>query len=324
MIRILARRLATGIATLLVVTLLVFLLIQLSAGSPLGAAEDAAGFDRWTPEMQAQLERLYRLDQPIYRQYLLWLGDAIRGDLGRSTYDRRPVSQKIAERAGITIALNALALALTVLIAVPLGTAAAVRPNSLLDRASAITTYLLYSLPLFWAALLLQVVFSVELRWLPSYGLRSLDHALRSPAGRGLDLAAHLILPVLCLTYGGLAYVSRFVRATLLDQSGEGHRAARARGLSEWAVVYRHGFRQAAIPMLTLAGFLLPGVVGGSVIVETIFALPGLGELFVLAVFQRDLPVLMGLTLLSGAATLAGIVLADASYAIADPRVRRA
>jgi peptide/nickel transport system permease protein len=144
------------------------------------------------------------------------------------------------------------------------------------------------------------------------------------PLQKTADRFGHLILPVLCLGYGGVAYLSRFVRATLLDSSSnESAVAARAKGLSAIAVLFRHGFRLAAVPMLTLAGFLLPALVGGSVIVETVFSIPGLGRLFVDAAFQRDLPVLLGLTLLSGAATLAGILLADLTYVVADPRVRR-
>ncbi len=136
---------------------------------------------------------------------------------------------------------------------------------------------------------------------------------------------AHLLLPAVCLAYPGIAFVSRFVRGTLVDSRlVEAARAARARGLSERGVLVRHGFRQASVPLLTLAGFLLPGLVGGSVIIETIFAIPGLGRLFVEAMFERDVPVIMGLTLLSGAATLLGIFLADIAYAVADPRVRRA
>jgi peptide/nickel transport system permease protein len=143
-------------------------------------------------------------------------------------------------------------------------------------------------------------------------------------AARLADRAAHAVLPVLCLAYGGLAYLSRFVRATLIDNSaGEGARSARARGLSELSVLVRHGFRQAAVPMLTLTGFLLPALFGGSVIVETIFSIPGLGGLFVDAMLSRDLPVLMGLTLLTGTATLCGVIFADLAYAVADPRVRR-
>jgi peptide/nickel transport system permease protein len=278
---------------------------------------------RLTPEARRELEHLYHLDQPLHRQYLLWLSDALRGDLGRSFHDRKPVLQKIGERLGITLTLNALALGAMILISVPLGAAAALQPGSRWDRYTAVGSYLLYALPVFWAGLLLQILFSVRLGWLPLYGLASTD-AGPGWAALALDRAAHLVLPVLCLSYGGVAYLSRFVRATLLDNAAvEGSRAARARGLSSWAVICRHGFRQAAVPLLTLAGFLLPALVGGSVIVETIFAIPGLGRLFVDATFQRDLPVLMGLTLLSGTATLAGVVLADLAYAWVDPRVRR-
>jgi peptide/nickel transport system permease protein len=325
LIRLLARRLLTGLATLALVTVLVFLLIQFSAGGPIGGAAESEGLHRLTPEMQHELEKIYHLDQPLHRQFWLWLSDAARGDFGRSFHDRRPVSEKILERAGATLTLNIFALTLTVLLSVVIGTTAAFRPGSAWDRGSALGTYLLYALPVFWVGLLLQMGFSLRLGWLPAYGMASDNHALLSPIGSLFDRITHLVLPVICLSYGSLAYLSRFVRATLLENTGsEGTRAARARGLSEWTVLYRHGFRQAAIPMLTLAGFLLPGLVGGSVIVETIFAIPGLGQLFVNSVFQRDLPVLMGLTLVTGGATLAGIVLADVAYAIVDPRVRRA
>ena len=239
-----------------------------------------------------------------------WVSDLLRGDLGRSFHDRRPVAQKISERIGITLTLNALALAATLLIAVPLGTAAALRPGSAWDRIGAGGTYLLYAVPLFWAGLLLQIFFSVRLGWFPLAGVRSPDAESLSGLSALADRAAHLVLPVVCLGYSGLAYVSRFVRATLIEnEAGESWRAARARGLSLFGVLYRHGFRQAGVPLLTLAGFLLPALVGGSVIVEMVFAVPGVGRLFVDAVFQRDVPVVMGLTLLSGAATLVGIVL---------------
>jgi peptide/nickel transport system permease protein len=324
MLRILGRRVASGALTLLLVTSLVFLLIHLAPGDPLVGVEESEGMHRMSPEAISRLKEIYRLDQPLHRQYLLWLGDLLRGDLGRSLHDRRPVSEKIGERLGITVTLNLLSLGLMILLAVPLGAAAALRPDSRLDRWSGTGTYLLYALPVFWAGLLLQIVFAVRLGWLPLSGITSQNYETLGWLGRLGDRAAHLALPVLCLTYGGLAYLSRFVRATLLENTaGEGWRAARARGLTEWLVLCRHGFRQAALPMLTLAGFLLPALFGGSVIVEAIFTVPGLGKLLVDAAYQRDVPVLMGLTLLSGAATLAGIVLADLAYALADPRVRR-
>jgi len=324
LVRTLSRRLATGLLTLFVVTLLVFLLIRLSAGDPLSEGMEAEGLRTLTPETRRELERLYHLDQPLHRQYLLWLADAVRGDLGRSFHDHQPVAEKIGQRLGITLLLNGVALVVMVTLAVPLGAAAALRPHSGWDRATAIGTYVLYAMPVFWAGLLLQILFSVRLGWLPLYGLLSPGHEYLGPAAALGDRALHLVLPVLCLSYGGLAYLSRFVRAALLDNAAaEAARAARARGLPAWAVLCRHGFRQAAVPMLTLAGFLLPALVSGSVIVESIFAIPGLGRLFVDATLQRDLPVLMGLTLLSGTATLAGIVAADLAYAWVDPRVRR-
>jgi len=322
--RALAGRLVTAALTLFLVTLLVFTLIQLAPGSPLAESGDTAGLQRLTPEAIAELERIYRLDQPLHRQYLLWLGDLLRGDLGRSFHDKQPVAAKIGNRLGITVTLNLLALAVMVLTAVPLGALSAWKPGAFVDRFGAIGTYALYSLPVFWAALLLQILFAVRLNWLPLAGLHSTGAEDWGTLRVLYDRALHLVLPVACLSYGGLAYLSRFVRATLLESSsGESVLAARARGLSSLAVLWRHGFRQAAVPMLTLAGFLLPTLVGGSVIVETVFSIPGLGRLFVEAAFQRDVPVLLGLTLLSGTATLAGIVAADLAYALADPRIRR-
>lgn len=324
MLRALARRLVTGALTLFLVTGLVFALIQLAPGSPLAEGAEASGLRRPAPEVVEQLERIYHLDQPAQRRYLLWLGDLARGDLGRSFHDKRPVARKIGERLGITVTLNALALAVMILTAVPLGAAAAWKRGSRIDRYAGILTYVLYALPVFWAGLLLQILLAVRLDWLPIAGLASDGIETLGPLRALADRALHLVLPVVCLSYGGLAFLSRFVRATLLENAGgETALAARARGLSPLAVLFRHGFRQAAVPMLTLAGFLLPALFGGSVIVETVFSIPGLGRLFIEAAFQRDLPVLLGLTLLSGTATLAGIIAADLAYAVADPRIRR-
>jgi peptide/nickel transport system permease protein len=272
-----------------------------------------------------ELERLYHLDKPLHEQYVLWLARVVQGDLGRSYRDRRPVAEKIRERLGISATLNGLALLCMVSLAVPLGALSAWKPGSRLDRYSSWVTYGAYAVPVFWAALLLQILFAVRLGWLPLAGLDSDGWETMALWRRLADRLWHLILPVACLSLGGLAYLSRFVRATLLENTAtETALAARARGLSSFAVMLRHGFRQAAIPMLTLAGLLLPALVSGSVIVENIFAIPGLGRLFVEAAFERDVPVLLALTLLSGAATLLGILAADLTYAVADPRIRRA
>jgi len=320
-----ARRIGTGAGTLLLVTWVVFALCLLVPGDAVSVegGADALG-RRLPPERVAELRALYHLDESLPRQYGLWLRDVARGNLGRSFYDRRPVVEKLSERLGITLTLNLLSLALAVVLAVPLGAAAAWRPGSHVDRVAGVVTYALYAVPVFWAGLLLQLAFAARLDWLPLFGLQS-PGARHLGALHGLvDQAAHLVLPVVCLSYGGLAYLSRFVRATLVESlHGDAVRAARARGLPVRRVLFCHAFRQAAVPMLTLAGFLIPGLLGGSVIVETVFALPGLGTLFVDAVFQRDVPVIMGMTLLSAAATLAGIVVADLAYAVFDPRIRR-
>ena len=324
MLRLVLHRVGTAALTLLLVTLLVFILVQLAPGSPLAERLDAEGFQRLTPAERAEVERLYHLDRPFPERYALWITDLARGDLGRSFHDRRPVAEKIGERLSVSVALNLVSLIVMVGLAIPIGAAGAFRPGSAADRFGAAGTYVLYAVPVFWAGLLLQIVFSVRLGWLPLAGWTGEGHETLGLLGRVADRARHLVLPVICLSYGGLAYLSRFVRAALLENSrGEAALAARARGLTGLAVLYRHGFRLAAVPMLTLAGFLLPALVGGSVIVETVFSIPGLGRLFIDAAFQRDTPVLMGLTLLSGVATLTGILLADLAYAFADPRIRR-
>jgi peptide/nickel transport system permease protein len=318
------RRTGQAVLTLLLVLVVVFVLTHLAPGDPLAGSADTESFHRLPPEREREIRELYHLDQPFHRQCLLWFNDLAHGDLGRSFHDRVPVRDKIMQRLPITFGLNLFALVFMVVLAVPLGALAAWRPGTALDRWAGASTYGLYAIPVFWAGLLLQILFAVRLGWLPLYGIAAPDAQQYSWWLRMADRAAHLVLPVTCLGYGGLAYLSRFVRANLLEGAqAEVKRAARARGMSEWSVVVRHGFRQAAVPMLTLAGFIFPTLVGGSVIVEEIFAIPGLGRLFVNAVFQRDIPVIMGLTLLSGTATLAGILLADLGYLILDPRVRR-
>jgi len=311
-LRKIAYRFGTAALTLIGVTALMFVLIQLAPGSPIADAED--GLTPLTESERIALERMWRLDQPLPTQYLGWLGDLARGDLGNSIRDRRPVSERIGERLPLTLILNGSALLVLLLVAVPLGAAAALQPNSRLDRWSATWSYTLYAIPVFWAALMLQRLFAVRLGWLPLSGTGS----------DGLPLIQHLVLPVSCLSYGGVAYVSRFVRANLIESTPpEALRSARARGMTQLSILYRHGFRLAAVPLLTLAGFLIPAMIAGSVVVESVFQLPGLGTLFLDAAYQRDLPVLLAMTLLSGAATLAGIAFSDIAYSLFDPRVRR-
>ncbi len=325
MIPLVARRIATGVVTLLLVTWIVFALVQAAPGDPLpGDGSEEVAAQRLNATQIAELRAQYHWDDPLHRRYARWLADVVRGDLGRSFNDQRPVIRKIAERIGTTLALNVIAFAVMIAVAVPMGCAAAARPGSRWDRWTGVASYALHSVPIFWAALVLQIVFAVRLEWLPLYGPDSDGARSWGALARTLDRAAHLVLPVTCLSYGGIAYISRFVRANLLESAfGDAARAARARGVAPARLLLVHGFRSAAVPMLTLAGFFLPALLGGSVIVETVFGVPGAGLLFTDAVGQRDLPVILGLTLVTGTATLLGILAADVAYTVLDPRTSR-
>jgi peptide/nickel transport system permease protein len=320
-IRYIGRRLALAIPTLAGIVVLVFLLLHLAPGSPASAAGSAESGRRVSAAAREEMRRLYGLDRPLPERFARWIGRVVRLDLGESFVDHRPVSERIREGLPATLALNGLALFFTLAIAVPVGVAAGGRPEGLFDRASAIALFALYSMPVFWAALLLQTLLSVELGWLPLYGISS------DPAPAGLagivDRLAHLALPVTCLTYGSLAFFARLVRAGVLEaRSQDFVTAALARGVSRRAALWRHAFRNALLPLITLLGLLLPGLLSGSVIVERIFAWPGLGRLYFDSILSRDYPVVLGLSLVGAVATLLATLAADVAYALADPRVR--
>ncbi|HEX9690124.1 MAG TPA: ABC transporter permease [Thermoanaerobaculia bacterium] len=321
MIRYIGRRLALAIPTLAGIVVLVFLLLHLAPGSPASAAGSAESGRRVSAAAREEMRRLYGLDRPLPERFAQWISRVVRLDLGESFVDHRPVSERIREGLPATLALNGLALFFTLAIAVPVGVAAGGRPEGLFDRASAIALFALYSMPVFWAALLLQTLLSVELGWLPLYGISS------DPAPAGLagivDRLAHLALPVTCLTYGSLAFFARLVRAGVLEaRSQDFVTAALARGVSRRAALWRHAFRNALLPLITLLGLLLPGLLSGSVIVERIFAWPGLGRLYFDSILSRDYPVVLGLSLVGAVATLLATLAADVAYALADPRVR--
>ena len=320
MTRYVARRLLLAVPTLAGIVVLVFLLLHLAPGSPMSALGAESG-RRVSQKAAAEMRAMYGLDKPLPERFARWISRVARLDFGESFVDRRPVLVRIGEALPYTLVLNGIALLLTLAISVPLGVAAGGRPEGPLDRASGAVLFALYSLPAFWAALLLQTLFSVKLQWLPLYGVAS-DPPYPG-AGGLLDRASHLVLPAACLTYGSLAFFARLIRASVAEtRSADYVLAARARGLSRRQALWKHAFRNALLPLVTLLGLVLPGLLSGSVIIERIFAWPGLGRLYFDSILARDYPVVLALSLLGAVATLLLTLAADVAAAAVDPRVR--
>lgn len=318
----LIRRLLISVPLLFGILLLSFVMLKLAPGEPTILQQDlqarASGAQRET------LRQLYGLDKPIYVQFGRWIWRAVRLDFGRSySPDGRPVIDKIKERIPVTLGLNLLELIIIFAAAVPLGILSATRQYSFFDKSMTLFVFVGFATPDFWLALLVMILFGVQLGWLPMSGLRSLNYEYLSFGAQIWDRLSHLILPVLVAAFGGLAYLSRLMRGSLLEVIRQDYiRTARAKGLSEHDVIYRHAVRNAVIPVVTLLGLMVPGLLGGSVFIETVFAIPGMGQLFVQSAFSRDEPVLMALIVIGASLSLLGNVLADVSYGLVDPRIR--
>jgi peptide/nickel transport system permease protein len=318
------RRLIQFVPTFLGVTLLTFGLLMLAPGEQ---ADMAGGTVRSVAAQESleQWRHLRGMDDPMLAQYGRWLWSLVRLDFGRSLYNERPVFELIMEALPRTMLLTVLALLLTYAIAVPLGIHSAVRRGSRSDRIVSGSLFLLYSLPSFWVAFILIFLLGGVgfLDLFPITGLRS-DHMEEAGlVARTLDLGWHLVLPVLCLTYPSLARTSRFQRSAMLDIVRQDFiRTARAKGLSERAVIFKHALKSSLLPVLTLMSMDLPWIVGGSVVIERIFTIHGMGMLTFLAIERRDYPVIMGVTTLVAILTMLAVLLADIAYAWADPRIR--
>ncbi len=316
------RRLLYLVPTLIGITIVTFLVINLAPGDPVELINRGEMDARISPQSYQNMLHLYGLDDPIHVRYVTWIKRLATLDFGTSFLDHRPVRDKIMERLPATLILNITSLIAALLLAVPLGLYAAARQNSRFDKVGGTTLYFLYSLPEFWVALLLIMFFGVKLRLLPFHGMESMDARELGLLAYGWDRVLHMILPTICLTYGSLAYLSRFVRGSSLEVIRQDYiRTARAKGLDERSVVYRHVFRNTMIPLLTLLGLLLPTLISGSIILESIFSWPGVGDLFFTSVRARDYPVVMGLSFITAILVLLSTLLADLLYAWADPRV---
>jgi peptide/nickel transport system permease protein len=278
---------------------------------------------RVSAQAKENLRKLYGLDRPLYVQYTQWVKRVVSMDFGTSFVDGQKVVQKIMERMPITIVINLLSLILIFMIALPIGVYSATHPYSGFDKAATVFVFLGFATPTFWLALMMMILFGVVLGWLPISGYQSLDISGMSFSERLWDWTNHLLLPVFISAFGGLAGFSRYARAEMLEVIQQDYiRTARAKGLSESVVVYKHALRNALIPIITILGLSVPGLIGGSVIFETIFAIDGMGRLFYQSVLARDYPTIMGVTVLGTILTLVGNLLADISYAFANPTVR--
>jgi peptide/nickel transport system permease protein len=304
------------------------MVIQLAPGSPaamkLRMGEQGMVGDEVTLQIVEQTKKLYGLDKPIWTRYGIWLKRVVTFDFGNSYKDHRPVLDKLAERLPVTVELNLISIFLIYLIAIPIGVFSAVKQGTVGDRMTTIVLFILYSLPSFWVATLLIMFLGGGdfLDWFPVYGISSTGMESQPILARLFDHLWHLVLPVFCLTYAGFAALSRYQRASMLEVIRQDYiRTARAKGLPEKLVVFKHAMRNSLIPIITIMGSLLPGMFGGSVIIESIFSIPGMGQLGFEAVLSRDYPVVLAIATISAFLTLFGILVSDLLYVWADPRI---
>ena len=304
------------------ITIISFGMMHIAPGEPVVVGQE------FNPKVSAQdIERLrayYGLDKPLHEQYFSWLKRLVVLDFGKSfSADGRNVMDKIAERMPVTLWINILAMLLIIVIAIPIGIISAVKRDSWLDKTLTVFVFIGFAIPSFWLGLLLMISLSVNMNILPGSGLHDYNWQQMSFWEQQIDLLKHLILPIFVSAIGGLAGMSRFMRSGMLEViSSDYITTARAMGVPENSIRYRLALKNALLPIITLLGLSIPGLIGGSVIVEQLFSLPGMGLLFFEAVMSRDYPLVMGITVIGAVLTLLGNLIADLAYAWADPRIR--
>ncbi|MDQ2653938.1 MAG: ABC transporter permease [Chloroflexota bacterium] len=322
MIAYIARRLLQMIPLILGVTFLSFAIINLMPGSPVMRLRDNP---KIRPEAALLLEKQLGLDQPWPVRYVHWLGDLAHGNLGVSLYNQLPVADRIWAAIPNTLLLAVTSLVIALAIAVPMGIYSAVRHGTTFDRVSSVTSVALYSMPDFWLALLLVILFALKFK---EWGFPALPVGGMTDARSGgdfLDRVKHLILPVAALSLVQIGSWAAFFRSSMLETlSQEYIRTARSKGLPERTIMYLHAFKNAFLPLITIVGLALPGLLGGALFIETIFAWPGMGRLTYEAVGRRDYTMIMATTLMFSVLTMLSNLIADVLYATLDPRIRLA
>ena len=325
MIAYLIKRILGAIPLLLGILTIIFFIIHIAPGDP-----TARFFNpNVSPEVIAQMRRNLGLDQPIHIQYFKWLGAFLQGDFGYSFGQMRPISEILPETLWNTIQLTGIALVVIFIVGMLVGIVQAVRQYSATDNIATVLALFFYSMPSFWFALMLLLVFSLKAsQWgwpitFPASQMTSTDYEFMTAGEQIVDRIMHLILPATALGIGSAAGVARYMRGSMLEVIHQDFiRTARAKGLSKRTVIFKHALRNALIPIITLLGLYLPFLLSGAVLVETIFAWPGMGRLIVDAIFQRDYPLVMATSFVIAAIVVIGNLVSDVLYAVVDPRIR--
>lgn len=321
MLSYIAKRILVMVPLIFGITLITFAVIHLAPGGPVEVQTEMSL--KASAQARENLKKLYGLDKPLHIQYIDWLKRFVKLDFGKSFVDGRKVIDKIIERIPITLTINILSLILIFILAIPIGVISATKQYSLFDKLSTIFVFIGFSTPTFWLALLLMILFGVNMGILPISGIQSIDVSDMGHLERLWDWIKHLILPVGVSAFGGIAGLSRYSRSSMLEVIRQDYiRTAMAKGLTESKIVLKHALRNALMPIVTILGLSVPGLIGGGVIFETIFAIPGMGQLFYSSTMSRDYPTIMGILVIGAVLTLFGNLVADISYALVDPRVR--
>lgn len=321
MVNYISKRILGIIPLLFGITILSFCVIHLAPGSPTDIALEMKS--KVSLEAKEKLVKLYNLDRPVFVQYWLWLERVVRFDFGNSFVDGRKVTDKIKDCLPVTVSINLIVLFLIFLLSIPIGIQSAVARGSLFDKLITVVIFLGFAMPSFWLALLLQSKIGVQLGWLPILGLKSINFEALSPLQKSFDLFRHLILPISVATIGSLAGISRYMRQGMLQVLSEDYiRTAQAFGLPRFKIIYNYALRNALLPIVTILGLSIPGLISSSVIFEYIFSIPGMGRLMYEAVLSRDYNVIMAELVIATFLTLLGNLIADIAYAYADPRIK--
>lgn len=324
MLKYLARRLLHLIPVIIIISMIIFGIIEIMPGDPVNAYLGQGS--QTTPEQQQQIREQLGLDGSVFTRYFKWLGRTVRGDFGNSIKYRKPVKDVIGTYIWNSFYLNVISLVLAFAIAIPVGIRSAVNKYGLFDNFWTVFSLTGVSMPSFFFALLLIFYIAIPVDWIPLNGMRTVIMAVKGYDSKWAeiwDVLKHMLLPTIVLTIRSLASLTRYIRNSVIEVINQDYiRTARSKGLSEKVVIYKHAFRNALLPIVTLLGLYIPSLFGGSILLETVFIWPGIGNVLYTSILDRDYSMLMAANVFYAILMLAGNLLADISYALVDPRIK--